>query len=257
MPSSTNAAASELALQALTLNIGAAALPRAERILQWLRRRHEDVFVLTETSGGEGSKLIAEQLDQWGYNVVWRQPSGDRGVLLATRLPIKAQLCTRLDVTLPWRIAGVRLAVEPSVAVLGVYMPSRERSPKNVAKKRLFIESFLAGVERLTPTIRSRLVIAGDYNAISRRHDPPRYGFLECEYALHEELERLGFAAGHELVGARPQPHSWIGRTGDGYLYDYFHLGRGLREHLRACRYLHAPRERRLSDHAAVAIALA
>lgn len=247
----------DVTVQALTLNIGAAAQPRAERILEWLRRRDENVFVLTETSAGDGSKLMAERLECWGYNVVWRQPSGDRGVMLATRLPIRTQLCTRLDVTLPWRIAGVRLALQPSVAVLGVYMPSRERSPKNVAKKRLFIESFVEGVERLAPVIRNRLVIAGDYNAISRRHYPPRYGFLDCEYALHEELERLGFVAGHELIGARHQPHSWIGRTGDGYLYDYFHLGRGLRDQLRSCRYLHGPRERRLSDHAAVALALA
>src|SRR5205823_5783685 len=124
--SSSEVARPDVTVQALTLNIGAAARPRAERILEWLRRRDENVFVLTETSAGDGSKLIAERLECRGYNVVWRQPPGDRGVMLATRLPIRTQLCTRLDVTLPWRIAGVRLALRPSVAVLGVYMPSRE-----------------------------------------------------------------------------------------------------------------------------------
>lgn len=214
------------------------------------------MLVLTETSGGAGSAFLAERLEDLGYTVVWRQPAGDRGVMLATRLPVRAQLCTALDVTLPWRIAGVRLAGDPSVAILGVYVPSRERSPRNVEKKTRFIDSFLTSLERLAPATRNRLVIAGDYNAVSRRHEPQRQGFIACEYLLHEELERLGFTAGHELSNQRSHPYSWIGRTGDGYLYDYFHLGKSLQGRLRSCRYLHAPRQRRFSDHAAVSLAL-
>jgi exodeoxyribonuclease-3 len=244
-------------LRALTLNIGAAAPDRAERIIRWLRRRDDDVVVLTETSWGAGSTLIAERLDAWGYSVVWTQPDADRGVMLATRLPVRARLCADMSVTLPWRIAAVRLATEPSLAVVGVYMPSRERSPRNVEKKTYFIESFLASLRAMAPVTRNRLLIAGDYNAVSRRHWPAHQGFIECEYGLHEELERLGFIAGHELVNFAAQPHSWIGRTGNGYLYDYFHIGKALHDRLRTCRYLHGTRESGISDHAAVAMALA
>jgi exodeoxyribonuclease-3 len=100
-------------------------------------------------------------------------------------------------------------------------------------------------------------LIAGDYNAVSRRHEPPYEGFIACEFELHEELERLGFISGHELVDFAEHPYSWIGRTGRGYLYDYFHLGRALHDRLRSCRYLHGTRRNRISDHAAVAVALA
>lgn len=254
MPPGT--ADSTRSVRALTLNIGAAALPRAEAILGWLSRRDDDIFVLTETSVGAGSAFLADRLERLGYVVVWRQPAKDRGVMLATRLPVRAQLCTNLDVTLPWRIAGVRLDRQPSLSVLGVYVPSRERSPENIAKKTRFIESFLNSLERLAPATRNRLLIAGDYNAISRRHEPQYQGFIDCEYQLHERLERLGFVAGHELGRSRSHPYSWIGRTGDGYLYDYFHLGRRLHDRVTSCRYLHGPRQRGLSDHAAVSLAL-
>jgi exodeoxyribonuclease-3 len=109
---------------------------------------------LTETSAGSGSTLIATTLESRGYSVTWRQPVSDRGVMLASRVPVKSQLCSDLDVTLPWRVAGVQLAVEPTVAVLGIYVPSRDRSPANVAKKTRFIESFLTALEQLAPETR-------------------------------------------------------------------------------------------------------
>jgi exodeoxyribonuclease-3 len=177
--------------------------------------------------------------------------------MLATRLPVRDRLCSTLDVTLPWRVAGVRLAMDPGLAILGAYFPSRDRAPAKLAKKEAFIQSFLASLRQLPQSTRDTLIIAGDYNAVSRRHDPPRSGFVPCEYELHDELDRLGFLSGHELVAFPAQPYSWIGRTGRGYLYDYFHVGKALQASLKSCSYLHDLRELRLSDHAAVAVAVA
>jgi exodeoxyribonuclease III len=143
------------------------------------------------------------------------------------------------------------------LAIVGVYMPSRERSARNVAKKRSFIRSFLDGLRQIPPVTRNRLLVAGDYNAVSRRHIPAHPGFIDCEYELHEELERLGFISGHELADFRNHPYSWVGRTGHGYLYDYFHLGRALHGRFRSCRYLDGTRRSGLSDHSAVSVALA
>ena len=46
-------------------------------------------------------------------------------------------------------------------------------------------------------------------------------------------------------------------RTGDGYRYDYFHVGRELAECIPGWAYLHETREQRLTDHAAVTLTLA
>jgi len=154
---------------------------------------------------------------------------------------------------LPWRIAAVRLAIEPSVTVLGIYVPSRDRSPAKVARKQKFIRSFLQSLAGLPPRTRRSLVIAGDYNVVSRRHMPPRPGFFPYEYEMHETLEELGFVSSHEIISRRKHPHSWIGRTGDGYLYDYIHVGEALQDRLDLCRYVDVTRARRLSDHLAVA----
>lgn len=211
------------------------------------------MIVLTETSAGPGTAFLAAGLAARGYEVVATPPDNDRGVLIASRVRIRTRLCPRLDVTLPWRAAGVVLETSPPIAVVGVYVPSRDRSPVKIARKAQFIASFVQGLEGLPVEVREHLLVVGDYNVISRRHAPPRKGYFPYEYAMHEELERLGFAAGHELGRPRRQPHSWVGRTGEGYLYDYVHAGAALHPRLDACQYIQHTRHRRLSDHAAVA----
>jgi len=48
-------------IRAVTVNIGAAAPERAERILRWLADRDDDVVLLTETSAGLGTAYMLEQ----------------------------------------------------------------------------------------------------------------------------------------------------------------------------------------------------
>jgi exodeoxyribonuclease-3 len=248
--------ASHTNLRALSLNIGAAAPPRAAAILSWLRRRNEDLLVLTETSRGDGTRLLLDGLRTRGYSTFSTVESRDRGVAVASRIPIHDVLDRRLAVTLPWRAAGVILDTCPRVALIGVYVPSRDRTPVKVARKEAFIASLLNSVRALPAPLRSRLLLVGDYNTVPRGHTPRLPGFFPYEYAFHEQLEGLGLASAHELAGLGAQPHSWIGRTGNGYLYDYVHVGGALQSRVERCRYLHGPRERRLTDHAAVAVRL-
>jgi exodeoxyribonuclease-3 len=244
-------------LGVLTFNIGAAAPERAASILRWLRSRPEDVMVLTETSAGAGTQLLAEGLSADGFDVLQTPHPRERGVLLASRLTRTGARTVSLDVTLPCRVAGAVFELDGGpLTVVGVYVPSRDRSEAKVARKQAFVSSLLKQLGRLSAGARERLVLTGDYNAVARGHEPPLPGFFPWEYALHDELERIGLRPAHELSGVAAHPHSWIGRTGTGYLYDYVHLGGALHGSLGRCRYLHGPRERRLSDHAAVSVSL-
>jgi exodeoxyribonuclease-3 len=241
----------------LTFNIGAAAPARAGAILRWLGSRSDDMIVLTETSGGAGTELLADGLRSRGFAVRCTHEPGERGVLLATRIPIARDFADAFAVTLPCRTSAVVLDTRPKqIALVGVYVPSRDRSDVKVARKEAFISSFLASLRDLPSAQRERLVVVGDYNTVARRHAPRLPGFFPWEYALHDRLEEIGLRAAHELRPRRAQPHSWIGRTGLRYLYDYVHVGGRLHEAVERCEYLHGPRERRLSDHAAVAVRL-
>jgi exodeoxyribonuclease-3 len=84
----------------------------------------------------------------------------------------------------------------------------------------------------------------GDYNVIARTHQPLHAGFLPFEFGLLEQLEAHGLVDALQRCAPNEQAYSWIGRTGDGYRYDYFHIGRALAERVGTCAYLHEARER-------------
>lgn len=55
-------------------------------------------------------------------------------------------------------------------------------------------------------------------------------------------MQAHGLVDAYERCSPDEQAYSWIGRTGDGYRYDYFHVGQDLAERIRVCAYLHETR---------------
>ncbi len=240
------------ALDVLTLNVGAAAFDRAEGILGWLELRPADVLVLTETSAGTGTSLLIRRLLKQGFEVTWQHPGADRGALIATRSPNVKDLTDLVASTMPWRSPAVQLETDDGpLAIVGVYAPSRDRRNGRAAQKREFLESLASGLAALAERLQGRLLLLGDHNTVPRDHIPQHSGFTSWEYQWHHDLLKLGLRNVHALSEAK-QPHSWIGRTGNAYLYDYVHLGEALHGRLGGFTYLHTPRQAGLSDHAAV-----
>jgi exodeoxyribonuclease-3 len=246
-------------LSILTVNVGAASRERAEVVLRWLAARPEDVLILTEMSAGAGTAYLLDRFRRAGYAVVHTPDgNGDRGTAIVSRVAVAEPLSARFaGVTIPGRVAAVVLDTEPKTAVLGVYVPSRDRSADKTEKKQAFVASLLRALDELEPELRGRLVLGGDYNVIARTHRPLHPGFLPFEFGLLEALEAHGLVDAHERCSPGEQAYSWIGRTGDGYRYDYFHVGCELAERITGCAYLHETREQRLTDHAAVNLTVA
>lgn len=239
-------------LTILTINMQAAAPARAQRLLTWLLARDDDVIILTETSNGTGTQHLLTELGAAGLTVTHQpSPDGDRGGAIATRVPSRPAPHLTAGISLPGRAPAVTLDTDPAVTVLGLYVPSSDRAPTKVTKKRAFLTTVQDTLATMRAADRAHLVVGGDYNVISRDHQPRYSGFLAFEYEFLDTLSDLGLADIHQSLHPGVQAHSWIGRGGNGYRFDYLHAGPGLQPHLTAAAYLHQPRLDGLTDHAA------
>lgn len=246
-------------LSIITVNIQAAALPRAQALLRWLDQRNDDAVIVTETSHGPGTTHLLHQCQAAGL-VVLREPGvpGDRGCALISRHPIHTDPDLLAGISLPGRAVAGTLASDPPVTVIGVYVPSSDRAPAKVAKKQTFLATVLAALRTLPHRQERHLVVGGDYNVIGHDHQPRYRGFLGFEYDFLDTLTgELGLLDAHQHLHPGVQEHSWIGRGGNGYRFDYLHTSPTLAAAIRTCTYLHEPRETGLSDHAAVTLGLA
>ncbi|WP_155354190.1 hypothetical protein [Acrocarpospora macrocephala] len=240
----------------LTVNIGAAARDRAERMLGWLASRPEQVFLLTETSAGTGTTYLLDRFRQAGWAVINTPDVGDRGAALVSQVPVVDQAWPLREVSIPGRVAAALLDTQPATYVVALYVPSRDRSQAKTERKQIFIRSVVDALAGLPADYRDNLVLGGDYNVITRTHRPLHPGFLPFEFAFLEALQEHGLADAHDHCWPGSQPYSWIGRTGDGYRYDYLHVGKALADRIGSCAYLHETREQSLTDHAAQTLTL-
>jgi exodeoxyribonuclease-3 len=244
-------------LNVLTINIGAASRDRAEAVMRWFAARHDDVVLLTETSAGAGTTYLLDQFRRAGFAVVNTPDVGDRGAALISRVRLlEEQPVPFSKVSIPARVAVAILDTQPRITVAGVYVPSRDRSLAKTERKETFIGTLLECLHSLPADQRDHLILGGDYNVISRNHRPLHPGFLPFELDLLEALHEQGLTDAHQYLRPDDQEYSWIGRTGDGYRYDYFNVGSALTEHIDAANYLHETRQQRLTDHAAVSMSL-
>ena len=178
--------------------------------------------------------------------------AAERGVAALSRAassrtveqPTGVELSHRLTVT---DIAG-------TVTLIGVYVPSRDATGPKMDRKRRFLTQTLEVVQHAAQT--GRVVLMGDLNIVSRAHRPRYRAFRSWEYDALDSIAGFGLVDAFTETHPGVQAHSWIGRTGNGYRYDYAFVSEDLVESVRGCEYLHEPREQGLSDHAALLLTL-
>lgn len=236
-------------LRLFTLNVSGPSLTRAARILEFLSALDPDVLVLTETRGAPGTQHLLDSYRFAGYEVS-ASPTlagGERGVAIAHRVRPAPQRAGA-TVTLAHRLLVVRLGLQNPITLVGAYVPSRDASPEKIERKQTFLTQMVALLRTLSPA--NDLILMGDLNVVSRSHEPRYSSFRAWEYESLSEIAGCGLVDAFAELHPGVQAHSWVGRTGDGYRYDYSFLSGSLAGRLRRCEYLDDTRLLGLSDHA-------
>ena len=245
-------------LKLLTLNVGNPSEERAQRQLEWLAGRPEDVLVLTETKASAGCRLLSDAFRRAGYVVVGdTPPPGQYGVMLVSRLPLDADWWAWRQLYQRERAAAalLRLADGASLRIIGVYVPSRDASPEKVERKRRFLAEL---GQELSGCSDGPSVLLGDLNILEPDHRP-RYPFFKpFEYEFYRRLGSQGLVDAYRLRSPEVEEYSWVGRTGDGYRYDHAFVSRELAAVVNGCRYVHDVRAGpdRWTDHSALTLDL-
>jgi len=242
-------------LRLFTLNISGPSLPRAGRLLSFLNELDPDVIVLTETRSNLGTAHLLASYRHAGYHVASPEAvaGGERGVAIIQRVPA-AETPRRRTADLAHRLLISRLGLRRPITLVGAYVPSRDASAVKIERK----QTFLAQMTRLLRRISQGddVILMGDFNIVSRSHVPRYPSFRSWEYESLEHIAACGFVDAFAELNPGVQVYSWVGRTGDGYRYDYGFMTRGLLPQLRECEYINAPRELGLSDHAGVLLTI-
>jgi exodeoxyribonuclease-3 len=243
-------------LKLFTLNVSGPSLSRATRIVHFLSELDPDVIVLTETRDTPGTRHILDSYREAGYEVVAPSTieSGERGVAIVHR--VKGEPGGgAVTVDLAHRLLIVRLALDVPVTMIGAYVPSRDASVAKITRKQTFLSQMVSLLKGLPD--QECVILMGDFNVIGRSHEPKYSSFRSWEYESLVEIASCGlvdaFAELHPGVSA----HSWFGRTGHGYRYDYGFLSQRWSTRLLHCAYVDEPRHQGLSDHSGLLMTVA
>lgn len=237
-------------------NIANPSIQRAGQQADWLRKRKENILVLTEAKRSQGCIFLERYFQAYGYNVIFPKPKeNEYGVMIVSKLPLRANnfsdsisyLCSRVTST------TVQLQDE-TLEVIGVYVPSRDASYDKIQKKKLFLKVL---AEALASNTRSeKRIFCGDLNILEPDHIPHYPFFEDWEYDFYHALAKYQLNDAFRCLNPNDQEYSWVGRTEDGYRYDHCFVSTDLLSSVRACYYLHQPRIDKLSDHSAMIMEL-
>lgn len=234
-------------------NIANPSAERAGKQAEWLRKRSEDVLVLTEAKRSEGCIFLEHYFQAYGYNVVFPRPEGKEfGVIIVSKHPLTPSNFSAYVNYLQARAASIKLNLPSGkLEIIAVYVPSRDSSSEKVDKKKRFLES-LTNALQTAPQVSMRL-FCGDLNVLEPNHIPHYPFFEEWEYDFYRNITgkyqlKDAFRHLHPSI----QEYSWVGRTGDGYRYDHCFVSENFLPLLKKCYYLNEPREIKLSDHSAL-----
>jgi len=235
-------------LRICALNVHSAGPGRAQPLLEWTLATGCNVLILSEMHPGDGGRLMLTGLEAEGFYVTcttgWR--ASRHMAVVATR---GLDACPVDPAPFDPRVVAVDLVAEDqSIRVVGVYAPTNGMTADSSLRRRAFQGQFL---DYLAAIRRPALCVAGDLNVIEPGHQPPLPGFEEHDYAFYTRLAGLGLRDAYRSHNPEGGDHSWFSAQFGSQRLDHAMIGSAVGT-IRQCRYDHAPREQKLTDHAAL-----
>lgn len=237
-------------------NIANPSVKRAEKQTDWLSKRDEDIFVLTETKNSKGCTFIEDYFKKNNYSVIFIKPEGkEYGSMIVSKHKLEPMDFYNIGGSLKSRVVSVKVFLNNRfMEIIGTYIPSRDKSPDKIQRKKKFIENLVKSFQLYNNY--SRRIFCGDFNILEPNHTPHYPFFENWEYDFYEFLIDYGLFDSFRYLNPKKQDYSWVGRTGDGYRYDHCFVTKDLLLSIKECYYLHDPRRERLSDHSAIIMKL-
>jgi exodeoxyribonuclease-3 len=233
-------------------NIANPSAQRAGIQAQWLKKRQEDILVLTETKRSEGCKFLERYFQAYGYKVIFLHPEeNEYGVMIVSKYPlVVSSFCSSMKY-LPSRVVSAIVKIlDNEFEIIGLYVPSRDASDSKTQKKKKFLEMLSQTLESNPAS--SKRVFCGDLNILEPDHSPKYPFFEKWEYDFYSSLSQYQLYDTFRYQHPGEQEYSWVGRTNDGYRYDHCFASPDLLSLVHQCYYLHEPRLEKLSDHSAL-----
>ncbi|MDX3224559.1 endonuclease/exonuclease/phosphatase family protein [Streptomyces sp. ME19-01-6] len=241
------------------LNAQHASPGRSARQAEWLGSQETaDLVVISEVGQGPGGDALVTALADNGYaSVLAPAPTtSDYRTVLASRTQALEPVESGISF-LPHRApaAAVRIG-ECTIGLLGLYVPSRGPKERRNEDKRAFQEAVAKTLPAFLDQFDGPVIVAGDLNILEPDHVPHYRVFGDWEYDFYRAFTASGLTDAFRHLHPHITEHSWFGRSGNGYRFDHAfvttsHVGR-----VQTCRYLHQPRQDKLTDHSVMTLTL-
>jgi exodeoxyribonuclease-3 len=240
-------------LRLVSWNVQAGGGARCAGIVDALLGMHPDVVTLQETLATRGPELChALARAGFGHRCSGARSPGERGLCILSRLPIR-------------RVAGPappharvypRGWLEVELIDLGVRLAAVYGPPEGPA-----IPAFWnAAADWLPRRAGGRFIMLGDFNAGASHVDAEGYRFKAGP--AFARLAELGLVDLWRREHGDAREHTWFSPSrgtvaGRGFRIDHAFASPDIAARVTACRYDHAVREQRWSDHSLLAVDVA
>lgn len=232
-------------------NIANPSLERAGKQAEWIRKRKEDVFVLTEVKTSRGCLFLKKYFEAYGYYVLFPDiEDKEYGSMIVSKIPLSGGALKYMEFIPSRAMCGKLSFFKKDIEVVGIYVPSRDASEKKIKRKKLFLRALLDALQ--ISSANNLRIVCGDFNILEPNHNPPYPFFGDWEYDFYRQLSEHQLSDAWRFLHPYKHEYSWVGKTGDGYRYDHCFVSNALLLTTKNSFYFHEPRLKKLSDHSAL-----